>query len=272
MRLVLRVFHGLAVLMTAFRSRIFHRGHGGLPSLRALKYFHVVIAARDFQLFGPDHLGALAATGVAAVVGAFVGNRCTASSRWLPRTLAALLLLLPVTGQVRWICSGEWSATWALPLELCDLALLATVAALWTRHRLLFELAYFWGFSGTLLALLTPDLLPGFPDPVFLGFFAAHGGVIVGSVLLIGEGLRCRAGAPWRTLWITLLYAALVGALNALLGSNYIYLCHKPEKASPLDWMGGWPWYLLGAGALAALLFALLDLPFRWQRRRQSRG
>jgi hypothetical integral membrane protein (TIGR02206 family) len=35
---------------------------------------------------------------------------------------------------------------------------------------------------------------------------------------------------------------------------------------SLLDYMGPWPWYILGAAILALGLFAILDLPFRYRR------
>jgi uncharacterized membrane protein YwaF len=54
-----------------------------------------------------------------------------------------------------------------------------------------------------------------------------------------------------------------VGFVNFALGTNFMYLRHKPLGATPLDLMGPWPAYIV-TGALAALvLFQLLSLPFR---------
>jgi uncharacterized membrane protein YwaF len=61
---------------------------------------------------------------------------------------------------------------------------------------------------------------------------------------------------------------ATVLGLNALLGTNYGYLCAKPENPSLLDHLGPWPWYLLSLEGLALALFLLLDLPFRLTDRR----
>jgi uncharacterized membrane protein YwaF len=49
-----------------------------------------------------------------------------------------------------------------------------------------------------------------------------------------------------------------------------MFLTERPETASVLDYMGAWPWYILGAGLLALAMFAVLDLPF--QRRRAARS
>jgi uncharacterized membrane protein YwaF len=46
-----------------------------------------------------------------------------------------------------------------------------------------------------------------------------------------------------------------------------MFLREKPGRASLLDLMGPWPWYIPAAALLALALYVLLDLPFRrWPR------
>ena len=62
------------------------------------------------------------------------------------------------------------------------------------------------------------------------------------------------------------------GALNAVSGANFMYLCRKPKSATVLDALGPWPWYL-PAGAVVALgLFWLLWLPVRPSTEREQRA
>jgi hypothetical integral membrane protein (TIGR02206 family) len=58
-----------------------------------------------------------------------------------------------------------------------------------------------------------------------------------------------------------------VGSLNAVLGTNYGFLAHKPERASLMDVLGPWPWYIGSLIVLAVAFYAILDLPFMIRRR-----
>jgi hypothetical integral membrane protein (TIGR02206 family) len=155
-----------------------------------------------------------------------------------------------------------WRAV--LPLELCDAALVLAVITLVAPRLALAEVVYFWAGSGTLLAMLTPELPWAFPRWEFVVFFGLHGLVLVAALVLVfGVGLRPRPGAPWRAFGITAGWAAFVGLVDLALGTNYMYLRRKPVVATPLDWMGPWPVYI-GVGAVVTLvLFVILALPFR---------
>src|SRR5262249_45974648 len=146
--------------------------------------------------------------------------------------------------------------------------LAAVLIALIRPNPLAAEIAYFWGLAGTLQATLTPEISRGFPSWEFLLFFWGHGVVLLAIVfILAGQGFRPRAGSVPRMLIALNLYAVIVGALDAVFGWNYGYLCQKPLSASLLDWLGPWPWYLLSLEGVALVSFWLLDLPFRTARR-----
>ncbi len=123
---------------------------------------------------------------------------------------------------------------------------------------------HFAGLAGAGMALLTPDLWSPWPSYPAIYFFLAHGGVVTDvSMLVFGRVAPLRRGAPWRALTLLLAYAAAVGGIDALLGSNYMYLCRKPKSASLLDALGPWPVYLAAGAAAALALFWLLWLPAR---------
>jgi len=229
----------------------------------------VILAA--FRLFGATHLAALLAVGAMTAGLALWARRPPSPPRFAlaRRALGALLLLSLVAEQVALAASGRWDATWSLPFELCDLASVASACALLSLRPALFELAYFWAFSGTVLALVTPDLTDDFPHPEYFRFFAHHGGSVAAVALLVaGAGLAPRAGAWLRALAWTVGYAAFAGAVDLALGANYFYLREKPEGWTPLALFGPWPVYIGGGAGAAALLFWSLERP--WRRRAAS--
>jgi hypothetical integral membrane protein (TIGR02206 family) len=185
--------------------------------------------------------------------------------------LCALVLQWPLAQWARWQ-EGTLALHNVLPLHLCDAAAVAGVVTLLRRHALAAELCYFWGLAGTLQGLITPNLQSGFPALAYWAFFALHGGVVVTALYaVLSMGLRPRSGAVKRVLVATLVFAAGVGLANALLGTNYAFLCAKPPVASLMDALGPWPYYIGSLLGLAAVLFVLLDLPFRLGSRRADK-
>jgi hypothetical integral membrane protein (TIGR02206 family) len=168
---------------------------------------------------------------------------------------------------------GQFEPDSDLPLQLTDIVTVIAALALWSRSLLLFELTYFWGLTAVLLAVLTPGLDPdeGFPSFFFWHYFVTHSGVVLAALFLaIGLRLTPRSGAVRRVFLATFSWAAVATAGNVFTGGNYMFLRERPGTPSILDYMGPWPWYILGAALLALALFALLDLPFRARRQRAS--
>ncbi len=222
-----------------------------------------------FQRFGLEHLATVALLATTAILLSWFLRRSGPQS---PRAkgvrigMAALLAFglgyalvdaLPLRGL-------DWLDI--LPLHFCDLAVLLAVIALLTRQQTVTELLYFWGLSGTVIAMLTPDVDRGFPDSRCLSFFALHGGVALSAALVVfGLGVRPRPGAHIRAFWFTNAYAVVAALINAGAGTNFLYLRAKPSQPSILDAMGPWPWYILAADVLAFLIFWALMIPFRGQ-------
>lgn len=178
--------------------------------------------------------------------------------------LASVLVVTDLLWYAYVLFRGWVSFPYGLPLDLCDLAVWLTAAALLTERPLVRELAYYWGLAGSGMALLTPDL--GVPVESLGGmyFFASHGLVVASILFLCWSGqLRPRPRSFLSAFGILNIYAAAVGLFNAVFSTNYFYLCDKPTGVSMLDWMGPWPWYILSGEMVAFLLFALLQRA-RW--------
>jgi hypothetical integral membrane protein (TIGR02206 family) len=218
------------------------------------------------QLSG-EHIAALTATAAAAAAALALVARRRPNAAWLvplSRVLALLILAAYLTEQAATVLRGTWTVERSLPLQLTDAVTLVAVAALWSWGPLLVELTYFWGLSASLQAVLTPDLGQAFPSVFYFTYFTTHSGAVIAAVLLVfGLGMAPRRGAVGRVYLATVAFAALAAAADLLTGGNYMFLREKPERASLLDLLGPWPWYIAAAALLALALYVLLDLPFR---------
>jgi hypothetical integral membrane protein (TIGR02206 family) len=225
-----------------------------------------------FVLFGPAHLAVLFLTFALPLFLAWLVRR-PGGERWarpIAWSFAAVLLLNQVVLLI-WALRPDVNLKDNLPLHLCDWATFTCAAALVWRHRLSYELTYFWGLAGTLQAVLTPDLNVGFPNAEFFAFWIAHSGIIAAVLFLtLGLAMRPTLRSIGRAfLWLQV-YAVVTAVLNLLLDTNYGYLRHKPALPSLLDYMGPWPVYLVSLEIMALLLFFLCYLPFAvadWMRR-----
>ena len=151
---------------------------------------------------------------------------------------------------------------YCLPLHVCGIAVYLTAYMLITKKQLIFEIVYFWALGGTTQAILTPAVSTGFPSYRFFQFFLAHSAVITGvCIAVFGLKMRPRLKGLWFTYALSWLLVFVVGGINTLLDTNYMYLCNPPAGISPFYFLQ-WPWYILFQSALALVLFFLLWLPF----------
>ena len=214
-----------------------------------------------FHLFGAAHSIALvlvAAVALGLVLLARASERAGAGVRigLAIYLLGATATYLAVEATLRPLDAWDFA-----PLHLCDMAIFVAAFALITRSRSAAEVVYFWACSGTLLAMITPDVRYAFPHRHFLAYFALHGGVVVAAILLVfGSGLVPRKGAPWRVLLVTNAYAAVVAVVNLIFGTNFLYLLEKPSAPTLLDLFGPWPIYILVVELIAIGCFWLLHL------------
>lgn len=215
-----------------------------------------------FPLFGPAHLVALAvlgALGLSAILMARAGSEGT--RRTLRLTLACSLASCHLIENVVALAQG-WYKIQMLPLEMCDLAAMFGIYGLLTRDERAVGPAWFFALSGTLPALITPELSVTFPHFRFVIYFLEHGlTVITPVVLVLGLGEVPGTGAWLRAFLVINGFGLLNGALNMVLGTNFMYLSHKPKSPTPFDWFGPWPFYLVVLELLVIVLFRLLQLP-----------
>ncbi len=231
----------------------------------------------EFRMFGPAHLvvlGLVLAVNLALVplrrVLGEAGRRCV-------RFGLAALIAVGFFGIAVWRAEvGFWDVRTDLPLNLCDLTALLSIALLLTRSRWLYEFVYFLGIGGALQALVTSNVgIYGFPHVYFVSSMSIHGGIITtGVYFTVVEGFRPTWRSLWRVAGWMFAYTVVIFGLDLLIGSNYLFIARRPDFPSIIDHLGPWPWYvlsLIGVG-LASLLVLYAPFAFKDWRERARGG
>lgn len=213
-----------------------------------------------FHLFGPDHIAVLSVTFVLALV--LVGVAHGLDSRIDRGSRLVGALALTVAGGSGWMMAVR-AGVMVAPLNFCDFALFASIAALLTLRRWLCQISYFWGVGGSLQALLQPDISVPFPQFWWFQFFATHSGVMLAAVYL---GATQRVQPTLKTAgWIWLLsnaYLVIILFINWRYGTNFGYLAEKPTHPSVLDYFGPWPYYIFAIEFIGVISLLILAIPF----------
>ena len=117
----------------------------------------VVLVTGRFQAFSAEHFGLLALFLLVCVALVVVGRRRRADDTVFRRGFAIVLACVVVPIQVVQLRPWDFDLQSSLPINLCDLAWLCAVYALWTRRP--------WAVRADLLLGPDPDQ-PGHPHPV----------------------------------------------------------------------------------------------------------
>jgi hypothetical integral membrane protein (TIGR02206 family) len=237
-------------------------------------FFYSSLVAAAFHAFDAQHIITLIAIVTLCFFVAWAAKNLSSSHRnWLGRAIGFLLVGYAACFYVQQGIAGSLSWEYSLPLDLCNLVLIACIVALFKPSRVASEIAYFWGLGGVLQAAVTPDIAQGFPSWDFILLFWGHGATLLAIVFLTaGRNFRPARRGILRMMVALNVYALVVGFIDAVTGWNYGYLCRKPLAPSLLDYVGPWPWYLLSLEFIALLTFLLLYLPWRLLAARSGAG
>lgn len=224
-----------------------------------------------FRLFDGYHLMAMACVATGLLLVAFLARRAEVESmkRRFRRVLFWAILLSEAFYKFWRIVVVGSPIRENLSLNLCGAALILCLVLLSTEDRRLFEVLYFWGIAGATQAILTPDIgIYGYPHYRFFQIFFSHGLILAVVVYCaVAENLRPSKGSLVRVFLLTNLYMGAVAVVNLALGTNYLYICQKPQVGTLMDHLGPWPFYILPLEILALALFALAYLPVAVGRR-----
>ena len=225
-----------------------------------------------FEAYSAEHLLLLLIFAVGAVVMVVGGRRLreAAATASIRRAFAALIAVAGLLNLGFNLTPADYDLDTSWPFQLCDLATVAAVVALWTQSARASAFLYYVGLTLTIQGILTPSLYQAFPDPRYLCFWVLHFGVVWAAVFLTwGIGVRPTWRGYWFSVTVTAVWAVAAFVFNAIAETNYGYLNAKPSTASALDLLGPWPMYVVVEVALLAGVWALMTWP--WARGRVPR-
>lgn len=219
-------------------------------------------------MFSPEHWLVLIITVVLCIVMPLFVRRRPGLSDRVGTVLAAILLLNIVGYQSYRVAAGYWSASTDLPMHLCAWANIVTSLALLTKKPLFVEIAWCWVMTGSVNAIITPQLDNPFPEVPFIYFVIGHTGLIAAvCTIVFGLDIRPRPGAWLRVMAVSQIYFLSAITVNWLTGANYGFL-------DPMDpfrnqtVLAVFPddgfWFYVTLELVGALLFGLALVPFRY--------
>ena len=219
----------------------------------------------QFNLFSTQHLIAIFVIILVGFIIIATQRKCSPEKRVGVRWGMAIILVVNEMTWHLWNLSiGDWTIQTMLPFHLCSALVWLCAYMLITKNRQIYEFAYLIGIAGALQAILTPDLGPyEFPHYRYFQVFISHGLIIISALYMtLVEGFRPTWQSVKRVAIYGNLYFLVVFGLNFLIGSNYLFISHKPETASLLDVLPPWPYYILIIELLAAFFILLFYAPF----------
>lgn len=219
-------------------------------------------------MFSTEHWVTLIATVALCIALPVLVRRRPDQSDRIRVAMATILLINIVVYQSYRLVAGYWSVATDLPMHLCAWANVVTALALLTRKALFAEIAWCWVMTGSVNALITPQLDNPFPEVPFIYFVIGHTGLITAvCTIVFGLDIKPRPGAWLRVMAVSQVYFVSAITVNWLTNANYGFLDPMDPFRNqtvlavfPTDGI----WFYIAFELAGAMLFGLALMPFRY--------
>ena len=222
--------------------------------------------AEPFILFGTDHLLAiLAVILISILVPHYLKKTSLATKKRFGYVLAYILILNELVKPYYHTQFFGYDLLNVLPFHMCALSAFSISIFLLTNKRIFYEVAFFWGIGGGLMALLQPDTPLDFPDPVFIIFYLSHGAMLlaIGHASIALEN-RPNLDSVKKAIMVSLAVIVVIYFINLILGppANFWYLGARPDGTSIMDLMPDPPRHIPIVITLGLIMFSIIYLPY----------
>ncbi|GGA78807.1 YwaF family protein [Ornithinibacillus halotolerans] len=177
--------------------------------------------------------------------------------RWV---LFVILVCSELSYQAWGSLNNSWNVREYLPFQLCSIAGILTMIALFTKKHNLIQIVFFIGVVPSFLAVITPELYYGFPHFRFWQFFIHHIALSWACIfLIVTTPLTISFKDMFQSYLYLLGYAALVGfVINPLFKANFLFLARIPSANTPLSLLGDGIWYYINLCSVGFIVFIAL--------------
>jgi hypothetical integral membrane protein (TIGR02206 family) len=227
----------------------------------------------EFKIFGFEHLLTIFLIICLSVLFPFLlRNLKTSSKSKIALGLAIFIILNEVIKPFYYpaLYPERYDFLSTLPLHLCNLASLFIAIFFISKIRFFFNLSFFWGISGVLMALTQPDYPYDFPHLHFVLFNFNHA-LLLFSIFFAFITLKNIPDfkSYQDTIFYSIPIVLVVFSINLLINflskntvANYMYLIEFPLGENLTRFMPDPPFHVLIFIPIALLLFSITYLPF----------
>ncbi|RSD27355.1 TIGR02206 family membrane protein [Mesobacillus subterraneus] len=213
----------------------------------------------EFTIFSGSHIGILT---IFLLINAvlFLFRKKWRENQWRSAEIGVCLslIMIEVLNHVWMYKHGVWKLGRSMPLELCNIGVLLTIALLVTRKKVLYELLFFIAILGATQAIVTPALTYDFPHFRFFHFFYAHMMIVWVTLYFTWiKGYYPTFQSVLKAVTFINLLLPVILVINKRADGNYWFLRHKPQSPSFMDLLGPYPWYIFSLESLL-ILFSLI--------------
>ena len=180
------------------------------------------------------------------------------------KVLFWFLLLREIVFFVTITMQGKFTLVDSLPLHLCTISYIFCIIYFYNKNRFSFEFLMLLSLGGAIQSLLTPEMTHGYSDYFYVDYYISHCTIIMTPFygFLIDHYKPRKLSFMWVWL-IGHIILMIVGMINSLIGSNYIYLCAKPKVDNAMV-DGVFPNHLVSFEVFGTLHIILFYVLFRF--------
>ena len=174
--------------------------------------------------------------------------------------LGFLPIIIELIFQIQSLLNKEWMLIKTLPLEISYLTIFAIPIYLFMPSRILQSWIYYIGIWSAAAAFLNTIMMGAEPWHVLLRYYGHHGTLLYFGISIYISGYRPTLNDYYNTAKIMLLIIFIIGLINMIIGSNYMFTRFKPTGMNLTLLMADWPYYFIIIVSIGLVFCYLLYL------------